>query len=315
MGKAQENGNAGHGARPRERGRSDSVGDFVLRLVLISGLAYFALAKNMGPRDHENGKPDRQKPIGNADRQRNDRSFDQVIDKLSAENRADSVNCQRNPPNKFFKDWTFWLAMGTWVLAIVGGVGLHFQDSATEKQLREMQAQQRPWIGTTAHPDGTITTSGQWVDPEILIPVKNFGHSPAFHVGSHTEAIGFDEAAKAYGDIKGPKATLCGIAEAAAVTADKVPDAPDYGFAVFPEIPARIGNRVMTPISYSFPMEQQLAVIGCIAYTDQSHQSGTPIHHTWFCFMTNEPIKSLFVDGAIHLDQRLFTCAFFQGAD
>jgi hypothetical protein len=209
-----------------------------------------------------------------------------------------------------------WLDVSGIVVAAAAATFLLMQQHAMRGQLEEMQSEQRPWIGTTARPEGAITISGQWIHPEILIPIKNFGHSPAFHVSSQTEAMGFEEAAKDYANVKGPKAMVCVLSEAAAITADKVPEEPDYGFAIFPEIPSRIGNRVLTPITYSFPTEQQLAVIGCIAYTDQLHQSGTPIHHTWFCFMSNDPIKNFITDGAIHLERAgLFTCAFFQGAD
>jgi len=223
---------------------------------------------------------------------------------------------QREPIARF----TAYVVVFTAGLVAVGVLqwcSLNGQQTIMKGQLKEMQAEQRPWIGTIARPEGIITSSGQWVKPEILISIKNYGHSPAFRVGSHTETIGLDEAVNAYGDVKGPKASLCAIAELAAITADKAPELPDYGFVVFPEITSRIGNRVLTPISYSFPMEQQLAVIGCLAYVDQLHKSGSPIHHTSFCFMTSSPIKTLMVDGTIHLDEHaaMYTCTFFQGAD
>lgn len=162
--------------------------------------------------------------------------------------------------------------------------------SAADTAKNALAIGQRPWIG----PNGTNTATASFTDGafEIKVVAKNYGQSPALR--TDISVLPFDY-------LTVTEKTIAQACKNAATIPENAPVDPgmrSWGETVFP-------GGVMTydaPVTGTWmgvSIDQRLALVGCIAYVDQFHETPikTPIHFTQFCFKTERPLKEFLVTG------------------
>ena len=179
------------------------------------------------------------------------------------------------------------------------------QAEAAQKQAgfmqRQLEATGRPWLGlNTSVKIERITVSKGAMGAELVVPVKNYGVSPATHVG--------------VGVVIGTANDSEGISQRFRNTSDIAcmanPNGPDgdrergIGGVIFPGISVSermqlgIANGPITP-------SDRLQIIGCIVYEFPPEK----IHHTRFCLESEESA------GKFNAGDALFSCRFGNTAD
>jgi hypothetical protein len=156
-------------------------------------------------------------------------------------------------------------------------------DSAAVTAKEALVRGQRPWVGPEKEPTVILNESKDGIQSIIVVPIRNNGPSPALHLGYYIEPM---EIGSSLNPIEEKSKSFCQMAEIEIVTTDHLPG-QNFGFYILPnEIERLFDKRAWSPEK---PFN---AVVGCIAYTDQFHD--TPIHsvvhHTSFCFHSYIPI-------------------------
>lgn len=172
--------------------------------------------------------------------------------------------------------------------------------SAAETAREALLRSQRPWVGPEREPD--IYWNQRNPDQSrISLAIKNFGPSPALHVGYW---IGPYVQVNSVGEAEAISRRSCQLAEMASITSDHLAD-ESFGFSLLPNAPGTVfGGLPWDPVKgYSM-------AIGCIAYTDEFHKKSinSPIHHTRFCYRSFTPL-------APGHNSRLTACSFAEGMD
>jgi type II secretory pathway pseudopilin PulG len=159
---------------------------------------------------------------------------------------------------------------------------------------------QRPWVGLEKEPEVSFNEGKPGIIQSMIsVFIKNYGPSPALHLGSFVQPADIGSR-----KIEDWVKSSCQLAEISVVTTDKAPGI-SWGIFVLPNQIYTINMPILNPEK---PFN---TVVGCIAYTDQFHNTpiNSPIHHTSFCYQSY---------GLIAPKQprlRLFGCNFAQSMD
>jgi hypothetical protein len=166
----------------------------------------------------------------------------------------------------------------------------------------------RPWLGV----DGSATTLQQptmgkeGIKASVGFILKNFGTAPALHVGMHAIIVNnsppTQEGLADFSQFKRDADASCRMADLA--TKSIVQGEEGAGLYIFPNnsVVERLNGMTTTPAPLPI---MALDLVGCIAYADQFKG----IHHTRFCFMSENAIKD------VRMDQRLISCPINEDAD
>jgi len=155
---------------------------------------------------------------------------------------------------------------------------------------------QRPWLGPKANPTFTFDQAGN--PKTIMLAMKNFGLSPALHIGVGPNIEVFpDKAFRSLDEITKASENTCQWAEMASA---KFPGIPT-GIALFPNADSTIFGTWSNTVA----PEDTFMILGCVTYYDQFPD--TPLHHTAFCFRTYRPLKEMARPG-IDWNKYLFQC-------
>lgn len=174
--------------------------------------------------------------------------------------------------------------------------------SAAETAKQALVRGQRPWVGPENEPNVALNKSNEGIQSVIVIPIRNYGLSPAFHISYYLEPL---DIGNSLNDIQEASKRFCQIAEIGAITTDKVPGT-SFGFYMLPNAVQRILDKRAWNAQKPFN-----AVVGCVAYVDQFHDTPiqSPIHHTSLCFRSFAPIAP-----GQPIPQ-LFGCSFAESMD
>lgn len=206
--------------------------------------------------------------------------------------------------------WATWLAFAA--AAIYAGVATWqgnemrkatvASSSAAETAKQALVRGQRPWVGPENEPNVALNRSNEGIQSVIVIPIRNYGLSPAFHISYYLEPL---DIGNSLNDIQEASKRFCQIAEIGAITTDKVPGT-SFGFYMLPNAVQRILDKRAWNAQKPFN-----AVVGCVAYVDQFHDTPiqSPIHHTSLCFRSFAPIAP-----GQPIPQ-LFGCSFAESMD
>jgi hypothetical protein len=220
----------------------------------------------------------------------------------------------KNPFYRFLKRWWDELHKPKFQVAVLTLMGLvaytcetHRTNDLTQQGLTQSQ---RPWTGPERSPFLTLDQTNKGIEAQSALTVKNFGASPSLHGGYDMRLFGYTDIAN---DIDERIKQSCGVAELQATV--KVNNR-SFGFAVFP-------NGVHTVVDhehYIVPPTQEIAVLGCVAYVDQLHDTPvkSPVHHTRFCFYSTSPAQTIMDNrktGSPWIDTQFFECLTGSGAD
>jgi hypothetical protein len=244
---------------------------------------------------------------------------------------GDEGTCQGKPPSYHMPTRPIeWLQFGVNASLAVIAIGalcvyhsqlgaMKAQQKVMQGQVEEMQIEHRPWVGPSAMAEITITNTPAGLHFDASVEIKNFGPSAAFRVVPMVEESGFQHIAALVQIKDGRKSDLCQVADTI-VNTDKVSNLSESGFPLYPQAPIRAGA---VPRAGAIQLDDELAVVGCIAYVDQLHSSEvkSPIHHSWFCYGSIDPFNKLIADVADKTKYpdgkrvAMMNCNFYQGAD
>jgi hypothetical protein len=178
------------------------------------------------------------------------------------------------------------------------------QSASAQKQVALMQRQLevvgRPWLGLNASVNvERITVSNDDIGADLIVPVKNYGASPATHVGVDVIIRTEDHPEELSQQFRNASDIVCmGLNELS----------PDrrrgVGVVIFPglSVPHPMGIGVSGgPVN----PHDTLQIIGCIAYEFPAEKT----HHTRFCLESHKPA------GEFRAGDPLFSCRFGNTAD
>ncbi len=161
-------------------------------------------------------------------------------------------------------------------------------DAARESLVRS----QRPWLGKDGPPELTMEiVNTDMVSGNLIIPVRNYGPSPALDVG--TSAVPFIRTKGDMSEFKEAREKACRWAETAVVVSG------DY---IFPQNVKKLDAIVLSRVE-GIEKRDRFLIAACIAYRDQFDMTHTT-HHTTFCVM-----------GAIKDTTSLYSCGIQEIAD
>jgi hypothetical protein len=130
----------------------------------------------------------------------------------------------------------------------------------------------RPWLGPERKPDVALTSTDKGVQIDTSLAIKVSGAPPALNVGYFMMPLAYEQVTEEISN------DWCDKAELKPSLTGKT-NLGSLGVPVFGT--ATIGGSMPNVLS----KDQHMAVMGCIAYLDQFHESlKSPIHHTRFCF-------------------------------
>jgi hypothetical protein len=125
----------------------------------------------------------------------------------------------------------------------------------------------------------------------VKIAIKNFGVSPALHVGIEIVDVAYESASA--GDVKIHMATFKRTADRTCRIADQMASSLE-GHASGPFIFPNVGGDVEFPLNTNSPsrtINSWITVVGCISYGDQFDPGHS--HHTRFCFMSKDAMTNI----------------------
>lgn len=175
------------------------------------------------------------------------------------------------------------------------------QAAAAQKQL---EVTDRPWLGVNPVVKiDRITVSKQGIGADLVIPVKNWGASPAIEAKAGALVVTSNMAPN------GEK-LFWNQSDIACITAEGPPmsdrNRGAVGAVVFPGITISYPHTLSAGGGGALDPESMLEIIGCIVYKSPA---GGKAHHTRFCF------ESRVSAGDFKVGDTLFSCEFGNTAD
>jgi hypothetical protein len=173
---------------------------------------------------------------------------------------------------------------------------------------KQLEASNRAWVGIEGGVDFTsLAISKDGIGAEYAVSLKNFGVSPAVHVNLSAMIVPSES------DFGPETQHFKNYSDATCMMADDPrPARPDiqrgYGLVMFPKGTIRHPENQSANISIT--ESSMLKIVGCIAYTVLPSNT---IHHTRFCFVSEESALSL--GNRESKAVRLFACTFGNTAD
>jgi hypothetical protein len=155
--------------------------------------------------------------------------------------------------------------------------------SAAETAKGTLLRGQRPWVGFENEPNVVFTEGNPGIQSIISIALKNYGPSPALHLGYYLEPVALGNS---LAPLEEYSKNFCNMAGIGVLTTDKLPG-QNFGFYMLPnEVQTIFDKRNWSP-EKPFNL-----IVGCIAYVDQFHDTPiqSPVHHTSFCFQSYMPV-------------------------